>query len=211
MQIATIVLALGANRPGPWGSPRATLLRAYEEIGKLGATISSCSEIISTQPFGPGWQPRYHNSVLRLVGFVPLMRFLHGLKTIERRAGRKSRPRWSERELDIDIICVGGRLVPYRRARTGLVGRGSALHVPGVARLRRPGQHGTQTGRVQLPHPEMHRRSFVLGPMAQVAPHWRHPSTGLTVRQMLLQLGGRRPRKLPTSKRLARFARGKMV
>jgi 2-amino-4-hydroxy-6-hydroxymethyldihydropteridine diphosphokinase len=35
-----------------------------------------------------------------------------------------------------------------------------------------------------VPHPRMAERGFVLIPLAQVAPDWRHPSTGRTVREM---------------------------
>jgi 2-amino-4-hydroxy-6-hydroxymethyldihydropteridine diphosphokinase len=36
-----------------------------------------------------------------------------------------------------------------------------------------------------LPHPRLHERGFVLYPMAEVAPNWTHPLTGLTVTEML--------------------------
>lgn len=36
-----------------------------------------------------------------------------------------------------------------------------------------------------LPHPRMHERAFVLRPMLDVAPEWRHPVLGLTVQAML--------------------------
>ncbi|HEX8655838.1 MAG TPA: 2-amino-4-hydroxy-6-hydroxymethyldihydropteridine diphosphokinase [Allosphingosinicella sp.] len=42
-----------------------------------------------------------------------------------------------------------------------------------------------------LPHPEMRRRLFVLEPLAEIAPRWRDPLTGATVRQLLHRL--RRP------------------
>lgn len=36
-----------------------------------------------------------------------------------------------------------------------------------------------------LPHPRLADRRFVLAPLAEVAPGWRHPVTGLTVRELL--------------------------
>ncbi len=39
-----------------------------------------------------------------------------------------------------------------------------------------------------IPHPHMAARVFVLAPMAELAPAWRHPRTGLTCCQMLSAL-----------------------
>ena len=41
-----------------------------------------------------------------------------------------------------------------------------------------------------IPHPRMHLRSFVLEPLAEIAPEARHPILGKTARQMLLELAG---------------------
>lgn len=43
-----------------------------------------------------------------------------------------------------------------------------------------------------LPHPRLPERRFVLEPLAEIAPSWRHPVNGLTARQMLARLA-RRP------------------
>ena len=43
-----------------------------------------------------------------------------------------------------------------------------------------------------IPHAEFRRRPFVLEPLAEIAPGWRDPITGATVRQLLHRL--RRPR-----------------
>jgi 2-amino-4-hydroxy-6-hydroxymethyldihydropteridine diphosphokinase len=40
-------------------------------------------------------------------------------------------------------------------------------------------------GEVTLPHPRMQERSFVLAPLAEIAPDWRHPVSGLSAAEML--------------------------
>ena len=39
-----------------------------------------------------------------------------------------------------------------------------------------------------LPHPRAHERGFVLHPLAEVAPGWRHPRLGLTVGALIAAL-----------------------
>lgn len=41
---------------------------------------------------------------------------------------------------------------------------------------------------IQLPHPRMEKRGFVLTPIAELDPTWHHPVTGKTAIQMLSEL-----------------------
>lgn len=49
--------------------------------------------------------------------------------------------------------------------------------------LIRPGPDGPI-----LPHPRLHERRFVLGPLMDVAPGWRHPRLGLSAADLLARL-----------------------
>jgi 2-amino-4-hydroxy-6-hydroxymethyldihydropteridine diphosphokinase len=41
------------------------------------------------------------------------------------------------------------------------------------------------TPNLTLPHPRLHERSFVLIPLSELAPHWKHPKLGKTVMELL--------------------------
>ena len=45
-----------------------------------------------------------------------------------------------------------------------------------------------ESGPPQLPHPRLASRGFVLIPLRDVAPHWRHPVSGLTIDALIAAL-----------------------
>ena len=49
------------------------------------------------------------------------------------------------------------------------------------------------SSRLTIPHPSFRQRTFVLGPAASIAPGWRDPATGLTLRQLARRLSAPKP------------------
>jgi 2-amino-4-hydroxy-6-hydroxymethyldihydropteridine diphosphokinase len=45
-----------------------------------------------------------------------------------------------------------------------------------------------ETPSLVLPHPRLHQRRFVLAPIAEIAPEWRHPISGLSAVQLITRL-----------------------
>jgi len=148
---------------GSWGEPRATLLRACRELEAAGVEIVRRSNCYETMPVGGGRQPRYLNAVVTVRTGAAPGALLRLAKSMERRAGRKLAPRMAARPLDIDILDYAGR------------------------RIGHPGSH-RRHGQLILPHPEMHKRAFVLRPLQDVAPHWLHPIFGRPVKALLAHL-----------------------
>jgi 2-amino-4-hydroxy-6-hydroxymethyldihydropteridine diphosphokinase len=163
-QVGTLLLALGANSRGRWGDPSDSIAQACRALAAAGLTVTGASHLYLTEPVGGGRQPAYLNAVVVVSGALAPGSVLRALKQIERRAGRRLGPPNTARPLDIDILAYGGRRIgwPPRRRR--------------------------ERGRLILPHPLLHLRTFVLVPLAEVAPHWRHPVFGRRPKAMLAQL-----------------------
>ncbi|HZT46829.1 MAG TPA: 2-amino-4-hydroxy-6-hydroxymethyldihydropteridine diphosphokinase [Hyphomicrobiaceae bacterium] len=164
-----ILLGIGANADGAWGAPPNTLLRAREALAAAGLDIIASSPAYVTEALGPGRQRPHLNAVLAARSNLPPGALLRLAKRIERQAGRRLGRRWGPRALDIDLLDMRGKRYGWPPCR------------------RYP-------GRLILPHPEMHRRAFVLVPLLDVAPSWRHPVLDLAGRTLLARLPARHRR-----------------
>jgi 2-amino-4-hydroxy-6-hydroxymethyldihydropteridine diphosphokinase len=162
-QVGALLLALGGNRRGCWGGPAKSMEHARRDLEAAGLRIVRASSLYLTEPVGGARQPAYLNAVVMASGALAPGSLLRLLKRIERRAGRRLGPLNGPRPLDIDILDYGGRRIgwpPLRRER----------------------------GRLILPHPLLHLRTFVLAPLEEIAPNWRHPVFGKRPKAMLAQL-----------------------
>jgi 2-amino-4-hydroxy-6-hydroxymethyldihydropteridine diphosphokinase len=58
------------------------------------------------------------------------------------------------------------------------------------------GASQVHSARLEIPHPRMHERRFVLAPMVELAPDLRHPALRRTMRELLAGLEGQKVRKV---------------
>lgn len=166
---ADILVAIGANLPGPDGAPPVeTCRRAAAALDRVlpGVRLVALSGWWASDPVPPQpGAPRFVNGVARLRarGAPPdPAALLAALHRLEAAAGRERPYPNAPRTLDLDLIACGALL---RDAPDPV-----------------------------LPHPRAHRRGFVLCPLAEVAPGWRHPRLGLSVEALIAALPAEEPR-----------------
>lgn len=110
MHIAYI--GMGANLPGPAGSPEATLAAAAERLSTIGR-IAAKSSLYSTEPVGLAEQPRFMNAVVALETDLDAHQLLDSLMSIEKEFGRNRADTVPNgpRTLDLDILLFGDSVI----------------------------------------------------------------------------------------------------
>jgi 2-amino-4-hydroxy-6-hydroxymethyldihydropteridine diphosphokinase len=103
-----ILIALGSNISGPWGTPQQSVQQALQALDSDGLKLVEASRLLLTAPFGKPNQPPFVNAVARIETHLPPMALLQKLHAIERKAGRRRTTRWGPRTLDLDIIDYHG-------------------------------------------------------------------------------------------------------
>jgi 2-amino-4-hydroxy-6-hydroxymethyldihydropteridine diphosphokinase len=103
-----ILIALGSNISGPWGSPEQSVQHAMQALNRDGLKLLGASRLLLTAPFGRPNQPPFVNAVARIETHLPPIALLQRLQAIERMAGRRRAIRWGPRTLDLDVIDYHG-------------------------------------------------------------------------------------------------------
>ena len=150
-------LSLGANL----GDRLATIGKAVEALGQQGEIIR-VSQMYETPPWGKLDQPAFINCAVVIVSKLVPVEFLHGCQRIEKNLGRVRHEHWGARTIDVDILCVQSinELEIGRQAIEDLLDSGE-LECPLLM---------MDTEELQLPHPYMLERAFVMVPLAEIAP-----------------------------------------
>ncbi|MGH6990403.1 MAG: 2-amino-4-hydroxy-6-hydroxymethyldihydropteridine diphosphokinase [Stellaceae bacterium] len=153
-----ILLGLGANLPSDRGPPAATIAAALDMLERQGVAIIARSHLYRSAPVPPSNQPWYINAVAAVETARLPRDLLALLHKIETAFGRERRRPNDPRTLDLDLL-----------AYNNVVSRGG-------------------DGDPALPHPRLQDRAFVLLPLAEIAPGWRHPVLNRTVEELIADL-----------------------
>jgi 2-amino-4-hydroxy-6-hydroxymethyldihydropteridine diphosphokinase len=169
-------IGMGGNLTSTFGDPLETILASLVPIAKNLGRIVSISRAFRSPAHPKGAGPDFVNAVAAISTALDPAQFLAGLHAIEAGAGRLREKRWGTRTLDLDLLALGDALLPDAATQAAW-------------RALPPDRQGKEApGDLILPHPRLQDRAFVLIPLADICPHWRHPATGMNLRSMAAAL-----------------------
>ncbi|HVI88054.1 MAG TPA: 2-amino-4-hydroxy-6-hydroxymethyldihydropteridine diphosphokinase [Dongiaceae bacterium] len=152
-------IGLGANLQHPLhGSPRHTLTAAIEALHAAGLDIVTRSAWYESAPVPIADQPWYVNGVVSVHCDLDAADLLAILHRVEAEFGRVRSVVNAPRVVDLDLLDHRGEIRPEAK------------------------------GNPVLPHPRMHERGFVLLPLQEIAPDWRHPASRRAIADLVATL-----------------------
>jgi 2-amino-4-hydroxy-6-hydroxymethyldihydropteridine diphosphokinase len=158
-------IGIGANLPSlGCATPRATCEAAIKALVFAGLNIERKSRWYKSAPVPESAQPWFINGVISIKISIGASALIEVLQDVESKFGRIRTIKNAPRTLDLDLIAYADAVSGWEK------GAGDKLI---------------------LPHPRMHERTFVLLPMHEIAPNWRHPVLKTPIEDLISKIDSR--------------------
>ena len=155
-----IVLSLGSNLPSKFGDRFDNLNLALSFLESYRIKVNKKSSFYETPSYPDSKNPKFINIVIQISTNLPPEDLASVLLHIEEKLERKRGRKNDPRTCDIDIIDYEGKVIEF--SYKNLV--------------------------FKVPHENLTYRNFVLFPLQEILPEWKHPFTKVSIKNLVLQL-----------------------
>ena len=155
-----IFLGLGSNLPSKYGDRFANINLAISCLDGYGIKVIQKSSFYETPSYPNNENPKFINVIILVETTLPPVDLMSVLIFIEKKLERKRGKKNDPRTCDIDIIDYNSQILnlPYNNLN------------------------------ITVPHKELTSRNFILFPLQEISPTWKHPKTKEIVSVLLQKL-----------------------
>ena len=155
-----IFLGLGSNLSSKFGDRFANINLAISFLEGYGIKVIKKSNFYETPSYPNKENPKFINAVILVETTLPPVDLMSVLLFIEEKLGRKRDKKNDPRTCDIDIIDYNSQILNLKLNNSELT----------------------------LPHNDLTKRNFILFPLQEISPNWKHPKTKEFISDLLQKL-----------------------
>ena len=155
-----IILGLGSNLPSKYGDRFANINLAISSLESYGIKVIKRSSFYKSPSYPDKENPEFINVVILVETYLPPVDLMSVLTFIEEKLERKRIKKNDPRTCDIDIIDYNSQLLNLKYNNLDFT----------------------------VPHKELTSRNFVLFPLSEISPMWKHPKTKKTINNLIQKL-----------------------
>ena len=155
-----ILLSLGSNLPSKFGDSKQTLLKCYEFFNNDDVKILKKSSFYESTAVPNNLDPKFINSIISITTRFSAEELIKYILKVEKKFHRKRVQINAPRTCDIDIIDFNGQKINISNINISL----------------------------EIPHPRLEQRSFVLYPIREIDKNWKSPLSGKKIDQLIENL-----------------------
>ena len=144
-----IILSLGSNLPSKFGDKFENIKIAINLIESSGIVIEKKSSLYETPSYPDSTKPQFVNIIISIKTNLNPVDLMIVLLHIEKKMDRKRNKKNDPRTCDIDIIDYNGQVLEFK----------------------------IKDLKLKIPHEKLSNRNFVLFPLEEIIPDWKHPKT----------------------------------
>ena len=155
-----ILLSLGSNLPSKFGDSKNTILKCYEFFNNNDIKILKKSSFYETFAIPNKSDPKFVNSVISVETKFSAEQLIKYILKVEEKFDRKREQINAPRTCDIDILDFNSEIINIFNKNISL----------------------------EIPHPRLEQRSFVLYPIREIDKNWKSPLSGKKIDQLIENL-----------------------